>query len=65
MSGVIIDGVQWERCNGCGEYVEINSMHYEQPTESHKYGRDLCVECSAKSTKEIDTNPERITIKIK
>lgn len=47
MSGVIDDdGQQWERCNGCGEYVPIESLRYEQPSEKFEYGRDLCADCA-------------------
>lgn len=46
MSGVVIDGVQWERCNGCGEFVLIDELRYEQPTDHFPYGRDLCGDCA-------------------
>jgi len=46
MSGVIdTDGTQWERCNGCGEFVNMDDLRYEQPSEKFKYGRDLCIKC--------------------
>lgn len=47
MSGVVdTDGKQYERCNGCGEFVDMDYLHYEQPTEEFKYGRDLCTKCA-------------------
>jgi hypothetical protein len=46
MSGVIDDnGQQWERCNGCVAFVEIETLAYEQPSEEFEYGRDLCENC--------------------
>ena len=34
MSGVIgSDGVQWERCNGCGEFERMESLTYVVPSE--------------------------------
>jgi hypothetical protein len=46
MSGVIDDdGQQWERCNGCGGFVEIETLAYEKPSAEFEYGRDLCVDC--------------------
>jgi hypothetical protein len=49
MSGVIIDGVQYERCNGCGKFVWIDTLKYEEPSEQYEYGRDLCYWCAKKS----------------
>jgi hypothetical protein len=46
MSGVIdADGTQWERCNGCGEFVRIDQLQYEKPSAAHEFGRDLCWPC--------------------
>ena len=46
MSGVILgDGVQWERCNGCGKYCRLDEMRYEKPSTEHKHGRDMCPRC--------------------
>ena len=43
MSGVVDkNGVQWERTNCCGHFVRIDLLKYEQPSEEHKYGRDIC-----------------------
>lgn len=48
MAGVIdADGQQWERCNGCAEFVKIETLLYEQPSEEFKYGRDLCPTCAS------------------
>jgi hypothetical protein len=46
MSGVIMeDGTQWEHCNKCGKFVEINHLFYQKPDEENKYGLDLCLDC--------------------
>lgn len=45
MSGVIDEQGQWERCNGCGKFVLIQSLYYEKPSETWKHGRDLCGDC--------------------
>ena len=48
--GVIDDnGIQWEKCNSCGEFTKMNLLHYEQPSLLFKYGRDLCNICSKES----------------
>lgn len=48
MSGVLTsDGVQYERCNGCGAYVAIEALEYERPSGEYPHGRDLCAECAA------------------
>jgi hypothetical protein len=54
MSGVIDEnGQQWEKCkntkkNGkyCGDFVLIDTLYYEEPTEEFPYGRDLCPACA-------------------
>jgi hypothetical protein len=46
MTGVVIDGVQWERCNHCGDWENIKLLRYEQPTTGFPHGRDLCVLCA-------------------
>jgi len=46
MSGVIDEkGQQWEHCSNCGDFVKIQNLRYEQPTEKYDYGRDLCSKC--------------------
>lgn len=46
MSGVIDEnGIQWERCNSCIQFVNIDDMLYEQPTVDFEFGRDLCPDC--------------------
>lgn len=48
MSGVVMeDGTQFERCNGCAAWVDIDALRYERPSLLHKYGRDLCGKCAA------------------
>ena len=47
MSGVICDdGVQWERCNGCGGWSKLDELYYERPNQKHPDGRDLCPRCA-------------------
>ena len=48
MSGVIDEYGQWEHCNECGEFVLIQDLLYEQPSEKFPYGRDLCSDCEKK-----------------
>jgi hypothetical protein len=49
MCGIIdLDGTQWERCNGCGEFVEIDNLKYKEPSPAHPYGLDLCGKCFKK-----------------
>lgn len=49
MAGVVDEhGQQWERCNGCSEWVKIQKLEYEQPSERYPYGRDLCFTCAMK-----------------
>lgn len=60
MSGVIIDGQQWERCNGCGEWIEIEKLHYERPSVEHEFGRDLCEACARRSTRQPTVPPQDI-----
>ena len=45
MSGVIIDDVQWERCNHCSRFVRMSNLGYEKPSPQRPHGRDLCVTC--------------------
>lgn len=46
MAGVIDNsGQQWEHCNNCGDWTKIQSLRYEQPSDGHPYGRDLCAFC--------------------
>jgi len=45
MSGVIDEFGQWEHCHSCGEFVLIQHLRYEKPSEAHPYGRDLCAKC--------------------
>lgn len=46
MSGYIgNDGVQWERCNMCGDFTPLESLHYEAKSEQYPHGRDLCPFC--------------------
>ena len=39
------DGTQYERCNGCGQLVNMDHMYYADPTEQYQYGLDLCDVC--------------------
>jgi ribosomal protein L34E len=57
MCGVVDEqGQQWERCNECGKWVRIQNLCYEQPSENHPYGRDLCTKCFKQSKGEQDAN---------
>mgnify|MGYP000243387515 CR=1 FL=1 len=48
MSGVVDEkGQQWEHCNCCGKFVRFpQDLGYEEPSDEHKYGRDLCTKCT-------------------
>lgn len=57
MSGVIDEnGVQWEHCNVCGGWVNIDDLGYLRPDEDYKYGLDICGTCHDI----YDANPEWI-----
>lgn len=46
MSGVIDErGQQWEHCNACTNFVRIQDLLYEQPSEKFEHGRDICPTC--------------------
>lgn len=46
MSGVVIDGVQWEHCAGCRDWVRIENLGFLKPTKARPHQHaDLCVEC--------------------
>lgn len=46
MAGVIDEnGVQWERCNGCGLFTRLTSLGYQPKTKAYPHGRDLCLKC--------------------
>lgn len=47
MSGVLMNGIQWEHCNGCHAWVDISKLAYELPSIIYPYGRDLCGTCTA------------------
>lgn len=46
MSGVLVNGIQWERCNQCGGWERIERLGYEKPSKAHPVGRDLCRRCA-------------------
>jgi len=49
MSGVIDDtGQQWEHCNMCDAWVQIEELWYQPKTPDYPHGRDLCVSCAHK-----------------
>jgi len=62
MSGVIIDGVQWEKCNACLAWVRIQDLWYEVPSVAHRYGRDLCAACGTTSKLPTDSTPTRFVV---
>lgn len=46
MSGVIDkNGVQWEKCNRCLQWVDIDDLCYREASDEHPYGEDLCPGC--------------------
>lgn len=49
MCGVIDEnGVQWERCNVCSNWTDIDSLGYEPPSKKYEHGRDICLDCTNK-----------------
>ena len=52
MSGVIIDGVQYEHCCQCGKFVELSELLYAKvrsdltPRWPQYELQDLCTECA-------------------
>lgn len=48
MSGVIENGVQWERCNCCTTFTKLTSLGYEPPSAQFEHGRDICLDCTNK-----------------
>jgi hypothetical protein len=61
MSGVIDEDGQWEHCNVCTEFVLIQELLYEQPSERFPFGRDICEPCSALPAAEQDELSARKT----
>lgn len=63
MSGVIDEnGVQWEHCAVCGEFVRIEDLLYEPPSVRFKYGRDIgpcCWDLSPEQQDEIADRKKR------
>ena len=59
MSGVIVDGVQYERCCQCGKFVKFSELVYAKvrsdltPRWPQYEMQDLCTECA-----EPETDPE-------
>lgn len=59
MSGVIIDGVQYEHCCQCGKFVKLSELLYAKvrsdltPRWPQCEMQDLCTECA-----EPETDPE-------
>ena len=45
MSGVIVNGVQYEKCNCCGEYVEFPKNLGTWMKDGRPY-RDVCMRCT-------------------
>jgi hypothetical protein len=52
MSGVIMDGVQYEQCNGCGHHISISKLYNEPPSPAHPIGRTLCSRCKFDADKQ-------------
>lgn len=49
MSGVVVDGVQWEHCCEYGTFVKLSNLGYLPPSAEFPHGRDLCIACSNKA----------------
>ena len=46
MSGIIDDaGVQWEHCNICTKFVQLDRLGFEHPSPDYQYGRMVCIKC--------------------
>lgn len=46
MSGVIIDGQQWEHCNVCAGWVKFpQNLGYVKPSATRPGGLDICAKC--------------------
>lgn len=60
MSGVIDEHGQWEHCHVCNEFVLIQDLLYEQPSERFGCGRDLCAECAALPAEEQERIAEEV-----
>ncbi len=54
MSGVIDDnGIQWERCNDCGEYTKFTELYNISPENAdNRYGLVVCPSCADKRVHE-------------
>lgn len=45
MSGVIIDNIQYEHCNGCDAFPRLTQLGYQKPSKANPYGKMLCIKC--------------------
>lgn len=46
MSGVVIDGQQWEHCNTCNKFIRFpEDLGYVKPDAKFIYGRMICLSC--------------------
>ena len=48
MVGVVIDDVQYEKCDVCSSWTQYELLRYEEPSRSYQYGRDLCEKCASR-----------------
>lgn len=55
MSGVIINGIQYEHCNviledgkPCDRFPRLSSLGYEKPSKKYPHGRMVCIKCANK-----------------
>ena len=47
MCGVIgEDGIQWERCNVCGEFTKMDNLGYLPRNLENEFGLDICISCT-------------------
>lgn len=58
MSGVVIDGVQWEHCCKCSKWVRLENLGYLPPVKAYPSGLDLCIVCA-------NALPQRLLRKVK
>ena len=48
MAGVLDEHGQWEHCNVCGDFVLIQNLGYNPPSDAHPHGQDICMACTNK-----------------
>lgn len=46
MSGVLVDGIQYERCCACSGWANIVDLGYLPPDDNESMGKDICLKCT-------------------